>query len=109
MTYIILCIIMLTIGFCSWYAYIKWDLIRQIWRLKNELDSVIARYNTDINDVKDLNDNLRSVNSKLKADIANFKSQLIELKVKSRDVAKKINNTDNDKHEPKKKWRSAKK
>lgn len=111
LTIIIVLLIMLVIWFYIWYAYAKWELDPKIANLKNQLDVAIDRYNKDVNDVKSLNENLRSVNSKLKWDIATLKSDIIELKVKAKDVvSKKLNKTDDTLHKDiKKKWRPAKK
>lgn len=108
--YIIVAILIAVIFFLVWYYFAQSDYKPEIWRLKTQLDSVIDRYNKDINDVKSLNENLRSVNSKLKADVNSFKSELIELRVKAKELSKKkMNKTDDEDHTPKKKGRPAKK
>lgn len=102
---IVIALIALVIG----YSCAEWKYKEEISKLNDQLNTVIKRYNEDVNDVKELNESLRSVNRKLKTDITSLKSDKIELELKLRQRDLKVNDTDNSKHVQKKRWRPNKK
>jgi len=100
-------VIIALIGWCLWYSLAEWECKKKLANLNAQLDAVIDRYNKDVNEVKQLNDSLISVNRKLKWDICWLKSDLIEAKSMMKKT--KVNSTNNETHtKTKKVWRPRK-
>lgn len=103
---ILLWLIILAIGFITGYELCKWKNKSHLHALNMQLNNVINRYNTDINDEKKMNHQLMQDVRKLKNEVLSLKSDLVEARLKNKECKWKcakekkieVSKTDNSKH-----------